>query len=123
MTSWSGIRLAGLDLEKERVEILTGSKAKIDDLGPGLGECFLTKSSLSPELGYKYYPSKRGHLDFSPRGMMDHLRAKFGDAHCVLVESVVSGTGLANMYNFLTAKFPKRAKRAIHEELMCTGDQ
>ena len=57
-----------LDLDEEVVELIPGSKAKIDDLGPkvcvgagtGLGECFLTKSSLSPELGYECYPSEVG---------------------------------------------------------------
>ena len=55
-----------LDLDKEVIELIPGSKANIDDLGPkvcvgagtGLGECFLTKSSLSPELGYECYPSE-----------------------------------------------------------------
>ena len=125
-----------LDLDEECVELLPGSKAKIDDLGPkvcvgagtGLGECFLTKSSLSPELGYECYPSEGGHADFSPRGaleaeLLDSLRAKFGGAHRVSVERVVSGTGLANVYGFLAAKFPERVDAAVHEEFLSAGDQ
>eukprot|EP00579_Thalassiosira_antarctica_P007981 CAMPEP_0201882736 /NCGR_PEP_ID=MMETSP0902-20130614/14377_1 /ASSEMBLY_ACC=CAM_ASM_000551 /TAXON_ID=420261 /ORGANISM="Thalassiosira antarctica, Strain CCMP982" /LENGTH=376 /DNA_ID=CAMNT_0048411325 /DNA_START=57 /DNA_END=1187 /DNA_ORIENTATION=- len=125
-----------LDLDKECVELIPGSKAKIDDLGPkvcvgagtGLGECFLTKSSLSPELGYECYPSEGGHVDFVPRGaleveLLEYLKAKFDCANRVSVERVVSGRGLANVYEFLAKKFPERVDKAIHEEFLNAGDQ
>ncbi|KAL7531701.1 hypothetical protein ACHAXR_004189 [Thalassiosira sp. AJA248-18] len=125
-----------LDLDKEAVELVAGSKAKIDSLGPkvcvgagtGLGECFLTKSSLSPELGYECYPSEGGHVDFVPRGaleveLLDFLKAKFNCPNRVSVERVVSGRGLANVYEFLAQKFPERVDKAIHEEFLSAGDQ
>lgn len=125
-----------LDLDKEVVELIPGSKAKIDDLGPkvcvgagtGLGECFLTKSSLRPELGYECYPSEGGHVDYSPRDaleveLQEYIKTKFGYTHRVSVERVVSGRGLANVYEFLAQKFPDRVDKAIHEEFLNAGDQ
>lgn len=125
-----------LDLSRECVELVPGSTAKIDDLGPkvcvgagtGLGECFLTKSSLRPELGYECYPSEGGHVDFVPRNaleveLLDHLKAKFGCPNRVSVERVVSGRGLANVYEFLAQKFPERVDASIHEEFLGAGDQ
>lgn len=125
-----------LDLDKEVIELIPGSKAKIDDLGPkvcvgagtGLGECFLTKSSLSPELGYECYPSEGGHVDFVPRDtleveLLEYLKARFDCPNRVSVERVVSGRGLANVYEFLAKKFPERVDAAIHEEFLNAGDQ
>ena len=124
-----------LDLEKECVELIPGSMAKIDDLGPkvcvgagtGLGECYLTKSSLHPELGYECYPSEGGHVDFVPRGsleveLLEYLKAKFDCPNRISVERIVSGRGLANVYEFLAQKFPERVDKAIHEEFLAAGD-
>jgi len=110
--------------------------AKINDLGPkvcvgagtGLGECFLTKSSLSPEQGYECYPSEGGHCDFVPRGaleveLLEYLKERFGGGHRVSYERVVSGRGLANVYEFLAEKFPDRVDNTIHEEFLAAGDQ
>mmetsp|Transcript_25584 Transcript_25584/g.52432 ORF Transcript_25584/g.52432 Transcript_25584/m.52432 type:complete len:416 (-) Transcript_25584:143-1390(-) len=125
-----------LDLDAEVVELLPGSKAKIDDLGPkvcvgagtGLGQCFLTKSSLKPELGYECYPSEGGHVDFVPRGeleveLLEYLKKKFGCKNRVSVERVVSGRGLANVYEFLAEKFPERLDKDVHEQFLKAGDQ
>jgi len=125
-----------LDLATECVELIPGSIEKMDDLGPkvcvgagtGLGQCFLTKSSLSPELGYECYPSEGGHCDFAPRGaleaeLLDYLKAKFDADNRVSYERVVSGRGLANVYEFLAQKFPDRVDEAIHEEFLNAGDQ
>lgn len=125
-----------LDLDKEVVELIPGSKAKIDDLGPkvcvgagtGLGECFLTKSSLRPELGYECYPSEGGHVDFAPRGaleveLQEYIKAKFNYENRISVERVISGRGLANVYEFLAQKFPDRVDEGIHEEFLNAGDQ
>jgi glucokinase len=59
-----GYGLLDLDLDQEVVELLPGSKERMDPLGPkacvgagtGLGECFLTINSLAPQLGYECYP-------------------------------------------------------------------
>jgi len=124
-----------LDLDKEVVELVPGSKANIDDLGPkvcvgagtGLGQCFLTKSSLMPDLGYECYPSEGGHVDFVPRGdleveLLDYLKEKFEEKHRVSVERVVSGRGLANVYEFLAKKFPDRVDKELHQEFLDAGD-
>lgn len=125
-----------LDLDTEVVELIPGSKAKIDDLGPkvcvgagtGLGQCFLTKSSLNPELGYECYPSEGGHVDFVPRGeleveLLEYLKKKFGCKNRVSVERVVSGRGLANVYEFLAEKFPDRVDKDVHNQFLQAGDQ
>ena len=125
-----------LDLTKECVELIPGSLDKIDNLGPkvcvgagtGLGECFLTKSSLRPELGYECYPSEGGHVDFVPRSpleveLLEYLKAKFNCPNRISVERVVSGKGIANVYEFLAQKFPDRVDKAIHGEFLSAGDQ
>ena len=119
-----------LDLESEVVELMPGSISKINDLGPkvcvgagtGLGECYLTRSSLAPDLGYECYPSEGGHVDFVPRDdlgveLCKHLREKFDGANRVSVERVVSGRGLANVYEFLAGRFPERVDKEIHETI------
>jgi len=127
--------------EKEVIELLPGSKAKMNDLAPkccvgagtGLGECFLTKSSLATEKGYECYPSEGGHADFVPRGpleveLLDYLKKKIEREDHIIsdrisVERVVSGRGLANVYEFLAQKFPERVDKKVHEEFLNAGDQ
>ena len=124
-----------LNLDTECRELVPGSKAKIDPLGPkvcvgagtGLGECYLTISSLNPEAGYECYPSEGGHVEFSPRSeleveLLQYLMKKFRQNHRVSVERVVSGKGLANVYEFLAQKFPHRVDQAIHAEFLEAGD-
>ena len=125
-----------LDLANECIELMPGSIAKIDDLGPracvgagtGLGVCFLTKSSLSPELGYECYPSEGGHVDYSPRDTLsmelwEYLKEKHNSNTRISTERVVSGRGLADVYEFLSQKFPERVDEEIHEEFLNSGDQ
>ncbi|KAL3785354.1 hypothetical protein HJC23_011037 [Cyclotella cryptica] len=131
-----GYGLLDLDLDEEVVELIPGSKDRIDKLGPkacvgagtGLGECFLTINSLAPELGYECYPCEGGHVDWVPRGPLEvelheFLKTKFGAATRVSTERVVSGRGLANVYEFLAQKFPGRVDSAIHAEFLNAGDQ
>ncbi len=131
-----GYGVLDLDLDKEVIELLPGSKAKMNNLAPiccvgagtGLGECFLTKSSLATKLGYECYPSEGGHSDFVPRGpleveLLDYLKHKFSAEHRISVERVVSGRGLANVYEFLAQKFPERVQPDVHEEFLNAGDQ
>lgn len=125
-----------LNLANECVELVPGSTAKIDNLGPkacvgagtGLGECFLTKSSLRPELGYECYPSEGGHADFVPRGLLEvqlleYLKEKFDCDNRISVERVVSGRGLANVYEFLAQYFPERVDIDVHEQFLNASDQ
>jgi len=125
-----------LDLDTEVIELMPGSKAKVNELGPkvcvgagtGLGQCFLTKSSLRPELGYECYPTEGGHVDFVPRDplgveLWEYLKTKFNHSTRISTERVVSGRGLANVYEFLALRFPERVDKDIHEEFLKAGDQ
>ena len=53
----------------------------------------------------------------------EFLKAKFGAKTRVSTERVVSGRGLANVYEFLAQKFPNRVDRTVHEEFLAAGDQ
>jgi len=71
--------------------------------GTGLGECFLTAASDGT---YTCWPSEGGHVEFSPRNelgldLLHHLREKFADKKRVSIERVVSGPGIASIYEFL----------------------
>ena len=89
--------------------------------GTGLGEVFLTNphplcpsrlTTPSAALGFKgddgytAYPTEGGHAEFAPRTalefeMLEYLIVKFSERHRVSVERVVSGRGLANIFEFL----------------------
>lgn len=93
-----------------------------------MGECFLTKSSLRPELGYECYPSEGGHADYAPRGsleveLLEYLKKKFDCDNRISVERVVSGRGLANVYEFLAQYFPDRVDSAVHKQFLNAKDQ
>lgn len=116
----------------EIVELTPGALSKIDPSGPkacvgagtGLGECFLTPDEHG---SYSCFPSEGGHVDWAPRTdleikMLNFLKARFGSKHRVSVERVVSGTGLANCYDFLAFEFPKKINKAIHMEISQAGD-
>jgi len=85
--------------------------------GTGLGECFLT---VGPDGEYTCYPSEGGHSEFAPRNpvefeLLQALMEKFQEKHRVSVERVVSGTGLANVYEFLEEKYPDEVDPAVSE--------
>jgi glucokinase len=124
-----GYGLLDLDLDTEVVELIPGSKARMNPTGPkaclgagtGLGECYLTTSSFHPEEGYECYPSEGGHVDYTPRSsvevdLMHHLKEKFDQPCRISVERVVSGKGLANIYEFVAKSFPSKIRKDIHEE-------
>lgn len=65
--------------------------------------------------------------EFSPRTdveveLLSALRKKFSERHRVSVERVVSGKGLANVYEFLAERFPERIEKDVHAEFMEAGD-
>ena len=69
--------------------------------GTGLGEAFLVPQGKK----YAIFASEGGHTDFAPRNelemeLLKYLRHKFGIEH-VSVERVVSGMGIASIYQFL----------------------
>ncbi len=70
--------------------------------GTGLGEAFLIPQAD----GYKVYPTEGGHTEFAPRSVLEiellqYLQKKFREFRRVSVERVVSGPGIANIYEFL----------------------
>jgi glucokinase len=130
-----GYGLLDVDLDSEVIELLPGSKTRMDPFGPkacvgagtGLGECFLTTSSLHPEEGYECYASEGGHVDYAPRtelevGLWNYLKKKFDQQHRISVERVVSGKGLANCYEYLASIFPNSVTEKVHEEFEKAND-
>lgn len=126
-----GYGLLDLDLKNEAIELIAGSKEKMDPNGPracvgagtGLGQCYLTPG----DDGFTCYPSEGGHVDFAPRSeiefeMLLYLRKKFGELTRISVERIVSGKGLANVYDFLSHKFPDRIDKAVHKEFLEAED-
>jgi glucokinase len=121
-----------LTLESNEVrELMPDSLNKIDPRGPkvcvgagtGLGECYLT---IGLDGNYQCYPSEGGHVEYSPRTdlqikLLKFLMNKFQQQHRVSVERVVSGTGLANVYEFLAEECPDRVDPKVHEEFLNHG--
>ena len=69
--------------------------------GTGLGEAFLVPQGKK----YQIFASEGGHADFAPRNdleteLLKYLRKKLNIEH-VSVERVVSGQGIASIYQFL----------------------
>ena len=113
-------------------EAAKGPKACVG-AGTGLGECFLTqsehqtgpKSRVKP---YSCFPSEGGHVEFAPRNaleveLLEYLSEKFGTKSRISVERVVSGKGLANVYEFLSQKFPYSQTPHVQEAFLKAGDE
>jgi glucokinase len=88
--------------------------------GTGLGEAVLYDD------GQDYHPiaSEGGHGDFAPRteteiGLLRYLMEKFGH---VSYERVVSGPGIANIYNFLTQADELREPGWLKEKILAAAD-
>jgi len=69
--------------------------------GTGLGEAFLIPQGKK----YQIFASEGGHADFAPRNeleiaLLKYLRTRLGVEH-ISVERVVSGQGIASIYQFL----------------------
>jgi glucokinase len=83
--------------------------------GTGLGQAFLVLREDEPVL----VPSEGGHADFAPTSdtQIDLLRYLKGKQQRVTFESVLSGPGLENIYDFLmetryrNERSPRRLKR------------
>ena len=92
-----------------------GAPVALVGAGTGLGECFVTRDARGEPT---CWPSEGGHAEWAPRTPMElelaqWLMAKYsqqGSARRVSVERLVSGSGLADIYEWLaTEKFPERA--------------
>lgn len=122
-----------LTLDNSEVKELTpGSHKMIDPTGPkvcvgagtGLGECYLTPNGNGT---YSCFPSEGGHVEYNPRSDIEiklraYLMTKFGNNHRISTERVVSGMGLANVYEFLAQEFPDNVDKKVHEEFLGAGD-
>ena len=102
---------------------LTGPKVCVG-AGTGLGECYLTPNSNGT---YSCFPSEGGHAEYNPRSDIEiklraYLMTKFGNNHRISTERVVSGMGLANVYEFLAQEFPDNVDKKVHEEFLGAGD-
>lgn len=77
---------------------------------------------------YTCFPSEGGHVEYAPRNdlevsMFKFLSGKFNSKHRISVERIVSGKGLANVYEFLAAEYPTRINRSVHEEFLQATDE
>lgn len=88
--------------------------------GTGLGQAFL----LWIDGRYRVFPSEGGHASFAPRSareraLLEFLQARFPH---VSVERVLSGRGLASIYEFLVASEPERERAATRAAIDAEQD-
>lgn len=93
--------------------------------GTGLGECFLSKDP-SRASEYVCFATEGGHTDWAPRDdeefeLLAFLRKKFQQKARVSVERVISGPGIANIYEFLAEKYPSQVNSSIQAEFEAGG--
>lgn len=70
---------------------------------------------------YTAFPSEGGHCEFPPRNdlevdLLNFLKKKYQDeqtGHRISVERVVSGKGLANIYDFLRQRCPDKVNKKV----------
>ena len=94
--------------------------------GTGLGECYLTPDKNAAS--YSCYASEGGHVEYAPRNdveiqMFRFLMKKFDSRDRISVERVVSGKGLANVYDFLSSAYPSQINQAVHDQFLAAGDE
>lgn len=126
----AGYGLLTLDRDKECVCLqeaphVEGAPIACVGAGTGLGEVFST--AAEPGAPYESFASEGGHAEFAPRSdleyeLLTYLKRKFGQKHRVSVERVISGPGLASIYEFLAARFPKKVLKPVHAEFEAAGD-
>lgn len=90
--------------------------------GTGLGEAILFKTSNGD---YQVSASEGGHVDYAPHNaleieLLQYLWGKFGHASW---ERVVSGMGIATMYEFLIKINTSVEPAQIQSEIMSAADQ
>merc|ERR1712113_1163234 len=73
------------------------------------------------------WPAEAGHSEVAPRAvgsdqieyeLMQFLQIKYSAKARVSTERVVSGRGLANIYEFLAWKFPAKVNQKVHKEFI-----
>jgi glucokinase len=126
----NGYGLLTLDEAKECVALqnapkVNGAPIACIGAGTGLGECFST--AVESDAPYESYPSEGGHAEWAPRNaleveLLDFMKAKFGQKHRVSVERVISGPGLATMYEFFAQRFPEKVVASVHAAIDAAGE-
>jgi glucokinase len=124
INDFSGIGYGLLTLEDSECRILNRGEHKprapiiCVGAGTGLGECFLTFDGSQ----YEVFATEGGHSDFAPHSQLEFELVEFViKKHNLVdprisVERVVSGGGIANIYEFLRFKFPERANKEVSKE-------
>jgi len=125
-------------LKQDEVKQLYGPTLNVTDLpvgpkvcigaGTGLGECYLTPNLGQDTNSYTCFASEGGHVEYAPRNdleiqMYRYLAQKFMSKDRISVERVVSGKGLANVYEFLADAHPTCIIPAVHQAFLEAGDQ
>ena len=105
-------------------KLLTGPKVCVG-AGTGLGECYLTQTQNDG--AYTCFPSEGGHVEYAPRNdveisLFQYISQKFASHHRISVERVVSGIGLANVYEFLANEYPEKVNATVHQEFDAAKD-
>ncbi|WP_267383613.1 glucokinase [Cyanobacterium sp. uoEpiScrs1] len=82
--------------------------------GTGLGECFLVPSNGG---NTRVFASEGSHADFAPRSVLEfellnYIREKY-HLERVSVERVVSGRGIATVYQFLREHYPDQESKTL----------
>ena len=93
--------------------------------GTGLGETFCTAAKA--DAPYEAYPSEGGHAEFVPRSELESelahfLMLKFGEKHRISVERVVSGPGIASVYEFYSTRFSAKAHPTVRASILTAGE-
>ena len=89
-----------------------------------MGQCLLT---VGEDGQYVTYPSEGGHAEWAPKTdleihLLEFLKKKFEAKHRVSVERIVSGTGLSNIYEFMSHHFESRINPERHQKILEAGD-
>ncbi len=82
--------------------------------GTGLGECFLVPS---PQGNPRVFATEGSHADFAPRSalefeLLNYICEKY-NLERVSVERVVSGMGIATIYQFLRDRYPDQESATL----------
>jgi glucokinase len=98
-------------------EARANSPIAVIGAGTGLGEAFLVPQGKK----YQIFASEGGHTDFAPRndvemGLLKYLQQKLAVEH-ISVERVVSGQGIASIYQFLRDSEHEAESAVIGEKI------
>eukprot|EP00747_Dinoflagellata_sp_TGD_P025252 gnl/TRDRNA2_/TRDRNA2_131124_c1_seq2.p1 gnl/TRDRNA2_/TRDRNA2_131124_c1~~gnl/TRDRNA2_/TRDRNA2_131124_c1_seq2.p1 ORF type:complete len:426 (-),score=92.19 gnl/TRDRNA2_/TRDRNA2_131124_c1_seq2:86-1363(-) len=124
-----GYGILTLDIQTEcdimqDAEPLAGAPIAVLGAGTGLGEAFLTTSENDD---YEVWPSEGGHAEFAPRQdgasrlqfeMIQYLKIKYSAKCRISCERVISGKGIANIYSFLSWKFPEKINKDVNRRFL-----